>query len=230
MGRGSKGAAMSRDANGFAGARVTARASRPGRRPVSGGVLTLVAGLVSLGLAGAAAARHESPCAGNLARVGDLGIASIDCDCTLDYRVRSTDGKTLRRARWIFRSEPRVEEVRSDGPAAGKLREGDLITAIDGTDVDLPSLIDRSRRNGMRIIGPGSMGVFTTAEEAPLLAHLAPGTLRAGPVGVSMQSSITDSRARTGTAITPSETSAGIDRTDGHDRWSPMLEWFGLTA
>ena len=38
----------------------------------------------------------------------------------------------------------------------------------------------------------------------------------------SMQSSITDSSAAAGTATTASETSAGIDRTEGHDRWSPM--------
>ena len=145
---------MDRDANGLAGARAFARASGPARRPVSFGVAAIAAGLLAFGLAGDATARDQDPCAGGAARIGDLGIASIDCDCTLDYRVRSKDGKSERVARWIFRSEPRVEEVRPDGPAAGKLREGDVITAIDGVLI--------TTREGARRFVEAAPGVAVT--------------------------------------------------------------------
>ena len=68
-----------------------------------------------------------------------------------------------------------------------RVRGAIVLTSVPD-DYPTAALVSMARRYGVRIIGPGSMGVFTTAEEAPLLAHLAPGTLKAGPVGVSMQS------------------------------------------
>ena len=85
-----------------------------------------------LAFAGPARATHDgdkSPCADDLQRVGDLGIIALDCDCT--YISRTVDGQKRIR-RWAFRSEPQVGEIRAGGPAEGKLREGDMITAIDG--------------------------------------------------------------------------------------------------
>ena len=73
--------------------------------------------------------------------------------------------------------------------ACGRKRvRGAIVLTSVPDDYPTAELVAMARRYGVRIIGPGSMGVFTTAEEVPLLAHLAPGTLRAGPVGVSMQS------------------------------------------
>jgi acyl-CoA synthetase (NDP forming)/GNAT superfamily N-acetyltransferase len=68
-----------------------------------------------------------------------------------------------------------------------RVRGAIVLTAVpDG----YPSaeLVSMARRWGVRIIGPGSMGVFSTTEERPLVAHIAPGMLHAGPVAVSMQS------------------------------------------
>ncbi|MGD9702196.1 MAG: GNAT family N-acetyltransferase [Acidimicrobiia bacterium] len=73
--------------------------------------------------------------------------------------------------------------------ACGRKRvRGAIVLTSVPDDYPTAELVSMARRYGVRIIGPGSMGVFTTAEEAPLLAHIAPGALRAGPVGVSMQS------------------------------------------
>lgn len=71
--------------------------------------------------------------------------------------------------------------------ARKRVRGAIVLTAVP-TDYPTAELVGFARRNGMRIIGPGSMGVFTTAPERPLVAHLAPGILRPGPLAVSMQS------------------------------------------
>ena len=49
-------------------------------------------------------------------------------------------------------------------------------------------LVARARGNGMRIIGPASMGVLTTGGDAPLRAVLAPTAVRQGGVSISLQS------------------------------------------
>ena len=69
-----------------------------------------------------------------------------------------------------------------------RVRGAIVITAVDGTEVDLPSLIDRSRRYGMRIIGPGSMGVAASRPSIGLQGSLVPTVLPPGPVAISMQS------------------------------------------
>ena len=69
-----------------------------------------------------------------------------------------------------------------------RVRGAIVITAIDGTEVDLPALIDRSRRYGMRIIGPGSMGVAASRPSIGLQGSLVPTVLPPGPVAISMQS------------------------------------------
>jgi hypothetical protein len=95
----------------------------------------LAAAALVLGLGGtspAAAAGDKDPCGGNAARLGDLGIQSLDCDCTFETRPHSESGRRIVTHRWRFRSEPRVSGIRDGGPAAGKLREDDVVTAIDG--------------------------------------------------------------------------------------------------
>lgn len=40
-----------------------------------------------------------------------------------------------------------------------RVRGAVIITAVDGTAIDMTEIVDRARRHGMRIIGPASMGV-----------------------------------------------------------------------
>jgi hypothetical protein len=122
---------------------------------------TLAAAMLALWLAPAGAARaadggEKTPCADNQPRVGDLGILSLDCDCTYSSHSRSNDGRARLVRRWTFRSEPRVSGVRGDGPATGKLREGDALTAIDGV---LITTRDGARR--FAEIAPGATATLT---------------------------------------------------------------------
>ena len=69
-----------------------------------------------------------------------------------------------------------------------RVRGAVILTSIDGTDVDLPALVDRARRYGLRIVGPGSMGVATSERSIGLQASLVPVELPPGPVAISLQS------------------------------------------
>jgi len=108
------------------------------------------------GMARATADGEKTPCADHQERVGDLGILSLDCDCSYSAHSRSTDGRVRLVRRWTFRSEPEVGGIRPDGPAAGKLREGDALTAIDGV---LITTRDGARR--FAEIAPGATATLT---------------------------------------------------------------------
>ena len=54
-----------------------------------------------------------------------------------------------------------------------RVRGAVVVTAIDGTDVDIAALVSHARRNGMRLIGPASMGIAT--------GHASPGWRRSRP-------------------------------------------------
>ena len=93
-----------------------------------------------------------------------------------------------------------------------KVRGAVVLTAVDGTGVDMDAIVDRARRFGMRIIGPASMGIATgrvkgdpgpaatTAQVAVdeaaessessvgVQAALVPVELPAGNVAISLQS------------------------------------------
>ncbi len=71
---------------------------------------------------------------------------------------------------------------------ASRVRGAVVVTSVDGTDVDLPALVAHARSYGMRIIGPGSMGVASSRPEIGLQASLVPVTLPPGPVAISLQS------------------------------------------
>ncbi|HEX6911781.1 MAG TPA: PDZ domain-containing protein, partial [Longimicrobium sp.] len=58
-------------------------------------------------------------------RTGDLGFDSFSGSVS----IRETDNQ---RPQYRFESEIEVEDVTPNGPAAGRLRDGDVITAIDG--------------------------------------------------------------------------------------------------
>jgi C-terminal processing protease CtpA/Prc len=63
---------------------------------------------------------------------GDLGIEGISCrNCTLRTGRGQEDV-------WRFRAEPEVLSIRAGSPAAGKLKAGDVITAIDGELITTP--------------------------------------------------------------------------------------------
>ncbi|NNG14954.1 MAG: PDZ domain-containing protein, partial [Gemmatimonadales bacterium] len=67
-------------------------------------------------------------CPAGEARVATLGYAELECsNCTL-YRPDDDAGGQ----RWEFSSEPKIGGIKPSGPAAGKLRDGDVIAAIDG--------------------------------------------------------------------------------------------------
>ncbi len=81
-----------------------------------------------------------------------------------------------------------------------RVRGAVVLTAVDGTGVDMAAIVDTARRNGMRIIGPASMGIATGRfrGEAPVdagidmpvgvQAALVPVDLTAGGVAISLQS------------------------------------------
>lgn len=53
-----------------------------------------------------------------------LGITGMECNCTF------TSGEDERL--WLFQAEPEIQGVDRDGPSHGKLKDGDVIVAIDG--------------------------------------------------------------------------------------------------
>jgi hypothetical protein len=53
-----------------------------------------------------------------------LGIADMECNCSI------TLGEEERA--WRFEAEPKIQGVDHNGPAYGKLKDGDVIVAIDG--------------------------------------------------------------------------------------------------
>ena len=133
-----------------------------GRRALAAAVFALV--LAPAGMTRVATAGEEAPCADNQQRVGDLGILSLDCDCSYSSHSRSTDGHARLVRRWTFRSEPEVGGIRTDGPAAGKLREGDVLTAIDGILI--------TTRDGARLAQrqPGGHGQRAAARGVVLMS------------------------------------------------------------
>jgi hypothetical protein len=71
-------------------------------------------------------------CEDGVPEVGYLGISDLSCSCSTNFALTSHDGRRQLVRQWIFRSEPVVRGVESNGPSAGKLREDDVITAVDG--------------------------------------------------------------------------------------------------
>ena len=69
-----------------------------------------------------------------------------------------------------------------------RMRGAVIITSVDGSDIDVAALVNRARRNGLRIIGPSSMGIASPRPETHLQAALVDVVLPAGGVAISMQS------------------------------------------
>ena len=75
-----------------------------------------------------------------------------------------------------------------DACIAKRMRGAVVITSVDGTDIDMGALVARARRNGLRIIGPSSMGIASPRPDTRLQAALVEVTLPPGGVAISMQS------------------------------------------
>ncbi len=75
-----------------------------------------------------------------------------------------------------------------DDCIAARVRGALITTSVDGTDVDVDALVVMARNNGMRIIGPSSMGVAAGRPQIGLNASLLPERLGEGAVAISMQS------------------------------------------
>lgn len=71
---------------------------------------------------------------------------------------------------------------------AARVRGAVVITSVEASEVDVPALVSRARSHGVRLIGPGSMGVAASRPEIGLQASLVPVQLSPGPVAISMQS------------------------------------------
>jgi acyl-CoA synthetase (NDP forming)/GNAT superfamily N-acetyltransferase len=69
-----------------------------------------------------------------------------------------------------------------------RMRGAVIVTSVDGSDVDVPAMVARARRNGLRIIGPSSMGIASPRPETRLQAALVDVALPPGGVAFSMQS------------------------------------------
>jgi acyl-CoA synthetase (NDP forming)/GNAT superfamily N-acetyltransferase len=83
---------------------------------------------------------------------------------------------------------------------AKRVRGALVITATDGTDVDSAALAQRARRNGVRLIGPASMGLASPRPEHYIQAALAWLALPPGGVAISMQSGTLGSAVLRGAA------------------------------
>jgi membrane-associated protease RseP (regulator of RpoE activity) len=92
------------------------------------------AAVLAASLLASAAAAQRGSCPEGLPRTATLGIGLFHC-------VGGNCGVNMRTARGVahdFSTEPRVWNLDPAGPAAGRLREGDVITAVDGALVTTP--------------------------------------------------------------------------------------------
>jgi acyl-CoA synthetase (NDP forming)/GNAT superfamily N-acetyltransferase len=69
-----------------------------------------------------------------------------------------------------------------------RVRGAVVITSVEGTDVDMEPLVTKARSFGVRLIGPGSMGVAAPRESIGVDALLIPTDLPPGNVAISLQS------------------------------------------
>ena len=138
------------------------------------GATVLAAAALLLGAAAFAAAAllpaEALACDHGLPEVGYLGIGDLSCDCSTNFAMKSRDGQAQLTRVWRFRSEPVVRNILDDGPSKGKLREGDVITAIDG-------LLITTREGSARFssLEPGQTVRFTVrrdGREMPVVVNV----------------------------------------------------------
>ncbi len=91
----------------------------------------------------------------------------------------------------IIAVPPKSLESTIDACIAKRMRGAVIVTTVDGLrgpQLDLEKVVARARRNGLRLIGPSSMGIASLHEGSALQASLVDVTLPAGRVAISMQS------------------------------------------
>jgi acyl-CoA synthetase (NDP forming)/GNAT superfamily N-acetyltransferase len=69
-----------------------------------------------------------------------------------------------------------------------RVRGAIVITVVEPGTIDMAALVSHARRNGLRLIGPASMGIASPRPDVELQAALVDVDLPAGRVAVSMQS------------------------------------------
>jgi len=90
--------------------------------------MKLTAAVIVMGIVPAiAATQSKGSCKTGEIERASLGYSKLECNCTVGY-IEGEPGRTV----YEFRSEPRIWGIEDGGPADGKLREGDVVTAIDG--------------------------------------------------------------------------------------------------
>jgi succinyl-CoA synthetase alpha subunit/RimJ/RimL family protein N-acetyltransferase len=75
-----------------------------------------------------------------------------------------------------------------DDCIATRVRGAIVVTATDGVSIDLAELVARARRNGLRIIGPASMGIASPRSDVGIQASIVDVRLPEGGVAISLQS------------------------------------------
>ena len=90
---------------------------------------------------------------------------------------------------WLAIIAVRADELSLviDQCIAKRVRGAVVITSTDGTDIDMTALVAHARRNGMRIIGPTSMGI-ASPRPGGVQAALVNLDLPHGGVAISLQS------------------------------------------
>lgn len=74
-----------------------------------------------------------------------------------------------------------------EGCIAKRVRGAVVVTSLDGTGIDIADLVAHARRNGLRIVGPASMGFASPRPDVNVQAALVP-VRTSGGVAISMQS------------------------------------------
>ena len=69
-----------------------------------------------------------------------------------------------------------------------RVRGAIVITVVEPGAIDMRSLVTRARRNGLRIVGPASMGIASPRPDVEIQAALVDVQLPPGQVAISMQS------------------------------------------
>ena len=100
---------------------------RSARSSVGRAVASCAAALL---LATTAHAQSNGPCPDGLPRTADLGISHLDGNFEIRFERVQDDPVVIRRV-WKFYEEPRVAEIDPNGPSMGRLKDGDVLVAID---------------------------------------------------------------------------------------------------
>jgi len=82
-------------------------------------------------LATAAHAQSKEPCPEGFPRTADLGIRNLEGNFEVRFERVQDDPVVIRKV-WKFYEEPRIGEVDPNGPSMGRLKDGDVLVAIDG--------------------------------------------------------------------------------------------------